>query len=248
MHNQRIFILLAILFFGTYTAETTAQINESTITLNPDLKIVPLSNQVYLHQSWAFYPSFGKVQCNGLLYINKNEAVLMDTPDADSLSLILLDWIEKEKNAKLKAVIINHHHSDCLGGLNTFHEAGIPSYATKKCLRLAKKEQVVIPQYGFRKKLDLKIGGQTIQCRYFGKAHTADNLVVYIPSEQTLFGGCMVKSLNSGKGNLADASVKKWSKTIQKVKLAFPKMQYVIPGHGKHGGVELLDYTIEMFE
>ena len=247
MNNLLLLFFTIIAFLGGLTSEIYGQTTNQPITIHQDLKILPLSDNVFIHQSWATYPSFGRVLCNGLLYINEQEAILMDTPVSDSLSQLLLAWIAKELNCQLKAVIINHRHNDCLGGLQAFHDQGIPSYATKRCLRLAKKEKMIVPQNGFKKKLDLKIGGQTVQCRYFGKAHTADNLVVFVPSEQTLFGGCMVKSLKSGKGNLADASVNKWSKTILKVKKAYPTVKYVIPGHGKHGGVELLDYTINMF-
>ena len=58
----------------------------------------------------------------------------------------------------------------------------------------------------------------------------------------------MIKSLKSGKGNLADASVKKWSKTVSKIKKTFPHIEIVVPGHGKAGGTALLDYTIDMFK
>ena len=57
----------------------------------------------------------------------------------------------------------------------------------------------------------------------------------------------MVKSVGASKGNLADANVKEWANTIRKVKKAFPKAKYVIPGHGQYGNAELLDYTIELF-
>ena len=58
----------------------------------------------------------------------------------------------------------------------------------------------------------------------------------------------MLKSLKSGKGNLADAVVEEWDDTIQKVKNSYSDLKIAIPGHGKHGGMDLLDYTIEMFD
>ena len=58
----------------------------------------------------------------------------------------------------------------------------------------------------------------------------------------------MAKEMNAGKGFLGDANEKEWSNTIRKVKSTFPGMENVIPGHGKVGGPELLDFTIELFE
>lgn len=85
-------------------------------------------------------------------------------------------------------------------------------------------------------------------CRYFGEAHTRDNIVAWIPSEKILFGGCLVKTLGSNKGNVADANEKEWSHTVAKVKDAFPKAKLVVPGHGKTGDTSVLGYTIRLFQ
>ncbi|MCK0206070.1 MBL fold metallo-hydrolase [Ornithobacterium rhinotracheale] len=58
---------------------------------------------------------------------------------------------------------------------------------------------------------------------------------MYFPKDQVLFGGCLVKELGAGKGNLSDAFPKEWSATIQKVKHAYPEAKIVVPGHGKIG-------------
>jgi metallo-beta-lactamase class B len=57
----------------------------------------------------------------------------------------------------------------------------------------------------------------------------------------------MVKSLGSGKGNLADADTLAWAGTVRKVMELVNDSTTVIPGHGKHGGRELLEYTVGMF-
>lgn len=49
-------------------------------------------------------------------------------------------------------------------------------------------------------------------------------------------------------GYLGDANVNEWSSTAVKVKNAFPDAKIVSPGHGQHGGTELLDYTAELFK
>jgi hypothetical protein len=45
-----------------------------------------------------------------------------------------------------------------------------------------------------------------------------------------------------------EANVEEWSKTVRKVKEKFPKVKRIIVGHGKSGGIELLDYTINLFK
>lgn len=63
-----------------------------------------------------------------------------------------------------------------------------------------------------------------------------------------MFGGCLIKELDATKGFLGDANVSEWSNTVEKVKHQFPNVQIVIPGHGKIGGKDLLDYTIKLFK
>lgn len=113
---------------------------------------------------------------------------------------------------------------------------------------MATSRGVPAPQNGFSGEAALTIGGQRIVSRYFGEAHTKDNIVTWIPSEKILFGGCQVKALGSEKGNLADANVQAWSHTTRKIKKAYRKAKIVVPGHGNVGGTELLDYTIRLFK
>ena len=47
---------------------------------------------------------------------------------------------------------------------------------------------------------------------------------------------------------MGDANTDKWSETVRKIKLKYPNAKLVIPGHGKSGGTELFDYTIELFD
>jgi len=236
------------LFIGLLSQIGYGQTSSSPIILDKDLSIIPINESLFIHRSWMTFTGHGRVGSNGLIYISDKAAIVMDTPVNDTLSNLLTEWLTKEMGVTIKGVIINHFHVDCLGGLNAFHQLGVPSYATKRCQRFAKKEGVVVPKNGFRKTKKLKVGSKAIWCGYFGKAHTSDNLVVYIPEEQALFGGCMLKSLKAGKGNLNDASVKKWSQTIRKIKATYPNLKIVVPGHGKAGGIDLLDYTMDMFD
>ena len=82
---------------------------------------------------------------------------------------------------------------------------------------------------------------------YPGAGHTQDNIVVWLPKQKILFGGCFVKSIHSKNlGNMEDASVKDWPKSIQKVINKYPNIKIVVPGHGKVGDVNLLKHTAQL--
>ena len=112
---------------------------------------------------------------------------------------------------------------------------------------LAKEHGKPVPQNGFTDSLYLSFHGEDVCCYYLGCGHSTDNIVVWIPSEKILFGGCMVKEIHSkGLGSISDSNVEEWPETIQKVMEKFPEAQIVIPGHGKIGGKELLNHTKEL--
>ncbi|WP_276165644.1 subclass B1 metallo-beta-lactamase [Zobellia alginiliquefaciens] len=243
--NSKPTILLAFFFavlLGCKSQNTGITYNSET------LKIIPISKKSFIHVSYLQTDDFGKVACNGLIYMNEGEAVVFDTPVDIETSDELIDWITKTKKQSIKAVVINHFHDDCLGGVEAFHQLNIPSYANHKTIELAKREGNAIPQIGFDGKNELMLGKQKIINRHFGEAHTKDNIVSYIPSEHLLFGGCPVKSLNATKGYLGDANINEWSNTVNNIKIAYPDLKIVIPGHGDYGDVELLDYTISLFK
>jgi metallo-beta-lactamase class B len=186
-----------------------------------------------------------------MIYINGDEAVICDTPATGPLSAELLNWFDKNHpTIKIKAIIVNHFHGDCLAGLREFHQAGIKSYAHQLGPKLMKMKKTIgeVPQHTFSESLEIKVGNGKVVNYYLGEAHTRDNIITWIPSENTIFGGCMVKSMDASKGNLEDANIKEWSDTIRNVKAKCPSAKIVIPGHGDPGGQELLDYTIRLFE
>lgn len=211
------------------------------------LKIISITKNAFLHISYLDTDSFGKVACNGLIYMKEGEAIVFDTPVANATSEELIRWITTSQKHQITAVVVNHFHDDCLGGLEPFHQRNIPSYANEKTLILAQKEGNQIPKIGFDGQMELKIGNTTVSNQFVGEAHTRDNIVSYIAGEQLLFGGCMVKSLNADKGYLGDANEAEWSNTIEKIKRLYPEVKMVIPGHGDVGGTELLDYTAKLF-
>jgi metallo-beta-lactamase class B len=244
MKNKLLLLFIAVLAL----VAANAQDSTKKIRITDDLEIIPLSKNAYLHVSWVTVAPYGRFTDNGLIYISNNEAVIMDTPMNDTLGRLLLNWFKNEfPSVKIKYVIATHFHNDCLGALRSFHEAGIVSFAEQKTINLL-PDSVVKPMFPFDHRMEMKLGKEVVISRYFGEAHTKDNIVTWIPSEKILFGGCMIKSLDGGRGFLGDANVKQWSATVAKVKKEYPDAKIVIPGHGDHGGTELLDHTIKMFE
>lgn len=255
-------LVVLFLFLGislVYSNESSSQpiqhtqkaysADSSTVYETENLVIKRLSEHVYVHVSYLNTDDFGKVACNGMLVINEKEGVVFDTPTDTIASLSLLNFVVEELKSKIVAVVPTHFHNDCLGGITTFEKHNVPTYAHRLTIELLKKSGVVLskPVTEFRNKLSLKVGDKKVYVEYFGEGHTKDNVVAYFPSENTLFGGCLIKEVGASKGYLGDANTSAWAETVNKIKRNYPNIQTVIPGHGKVGNSRLLDYTTELF-
>lgn len=213
-----------------------------------NLVITQIAENSFIHTSYKQTNDFGNVPCNGLIVRNNNETIVFDTPTNNKSSEELIKWIKNTIYCKVNAIIPTHFHDDCLGGLKAFDDNNIPSYAYYKTIEFAIDNNYVVPKNSFRDSLNLIIGTEKIIVKYLGEGHTEDNVVGYFPSENILFGGCLIKELNASKGYLGDANIKEWSNTVERVKKEFPNVNIVVPGHGQYGNSELLDYTIKLFK
>ncbi|HEY9125164.1 MAG TPA: subclass B1 metallo-beta-lactamase [Bacteroidales bacterium] len=233
--------------FISISVSVLGQSNYKSIKLSPDIELVKISENAYMHVSYAFMPGFGRVGSNGLIFINEKEALLFDTPGNDSLTQVLTSWICDTMQFRLVGFVPNHWHDDCMGGLKYLQSIGIKTYANQMTINIAKQKNLPVPEIGFTDSLELRLGKKLVKCYYFGAAHSADNIVVWVPSEQILFAGCMAKAISSQNlGNTADGDVNAYPATIKKVYNKFGSAKVVIPGHGSLGGLELLTHTIDL--
>ncbi|PYS25738.1 MAG: hypothetical protein DMG11_22225 [Acidobacteria bacterium] len=83
------------------------------------------------------------------------------------------------------------------------------------------------PNVTLQTRMTLYRGDREIQIRFLGRAHTAGDVVVYLPKEKIVCTGDM---LTSALSNMSDAFVDEWSKTLEELK----KLDFVtvLPGHG----------------
>lgn len=254
MKNWILFFFLVIGL--SVHAQTTKKGGEKWVTKNANdtlyfsesLEIYQVAPNTWVHVSYLETESFGRVPCNGMIAIQQKECYVFDTPANETASIELISFLAKEK-IKVIGVIATHFHNDCLAGFETFEKNGIPTMASEKTNRLVREKtpdmhEALIP---LEVPTKLRLGTSTIDLFYPGEGHTQDNIVVFFRVDASLFGGCLIKEMNASKGYLGDANEITWSQSVSKVKNEFPNAQKVIPGHGKVGGRELLDYTEKLF-
>lgn len=241
--------------------------------LSNDIIITEIDTGAYLVTHRFYWP------CNSLLVrVSDNDFVWVDTPSEPQATKTAYKWIERTFG-KIKVVEINTgFHWDNLGGNEFLLNQGVPVYGStltaklirerghqekqnnleffagmdnKKYYETFKRMTFQPPNHTFdiEKGLVLDIGDEHIEVYYPGHTHTPDNVVVYFQKRKILFGGCMIKSLESkNPGYTADADMKQWPKSVRKVLKKYGQSRIVVPGHGKCGDIKLIKHTIELLD
>ena len=209
---------------------------------------IQISNNLVLYKISKHCYKHTQKRNNGLVYINDRKAIIISTPDSDIETQNLIDWVQNQQQAKIVAYVIDRWHPDAIQGLDIVKKNGIKSYAYKMTRKIAEEKGLPIPDVGFNLKKEIKIKNEKIVCHFLGEAHTSDGIVVWIPSDQVLFGGNGIRNNNGWIGNIGDANLKKWSETAKNIKNEYGSAKIVVPGHGKCGGSELIDYTIDLYK
>jgi len=84
------------------------------------------------------------------------------------------------------------------------------------------------PNVTLRTQMTLYRGDREIQVRFLGRAHTAGDVVVYLPKEKVVMTGDF---LTAALSNMSDAFVNEWPATLDELKKL--DFETVLPGHGE---------------
>jgi len=211
----------------------------------PDVMITQVSKMTwvftFLHKldNGTIYPA------NGVYTVLNRKGIMIDPGWDDRQAEALYNWSKRVRS--VSRVISTHFHLDRTGGNKFFVGKGIPVYTNTDSIRLAKKDG---QQTGKWHALALTTGQVKdfagLKVLYPGPGHAPDNIVVYVPKDRTLYGGCFLKSVTADDlGNLSDANPKQWPKSLEVLKAAFPKATTIIPGHGTVSG-NCLKHTLKL--
>ena len=73
--------------------------------------------------------------------------------------------------------------------------------------------------------------------------------MIWFDKEKILYGGCAVKSVEAEDlGNLLDANVEEWYRTIRKIMQQFKTPNYIVPGHNDWNSRDALTHTLKLIQ
>ena len=241
-------ILISIVVLANHiVAQPNTTKAKEVYHIGSDIVLYYIAPTIYLHESFTNVGSWGRVGANGLVAVSNGKAMLVDTPWNDSLTLALTSWLSANLHVTVEKAVGCHFHADCIGGFAILNKLGVETIYGAKTRTICCSANLPIAKTTFADSLAVDLNGLAIQLYFPGGGHSKDNIVAYIPSQKVLFGGCLIKEMDSNSlGNTADADIPAWPSSVQRVIAQFPNAAIVVPGHGKAGGKELLQHTIDI--
>jgi len=220
-----------------------------------------VSNQVYVIHGPLELPNENNegFMNNPAFIVTDSGVVVIDPGSSVHTGNMLLREIRKVTNKPVIAVFDTHVHGDHWLGNDaiqrTYPDADI--YAHHKTISMIDDGEgqnwldlmhdmtkgatdgtsIVNARDALKGGEDLTIGGHHFQIIHKGQAHTVTDIMILYKQDNVLFTGDNVT--NKRIIRMVDASFKGNIETIETAKKLKPAV--VVPGHGKTGGVELLD-------
>jgi glyoxylase-like metal-dependent hydrolase (beta-lactamase superfamily II) len=271
--NKKLRVTLLFLALVALFVAGGAKADEKKIALSKDLSITEIEKDAFV-----ITHSFPWASNSLLIRVSNSDCILVNTLCDNQGARMLVDWI-KNSFGEVNLIGINTgFHVDNIGGNEFLLSSGIAVYGSNVTVKLitergqaeksrllegfkspenkkyydAYKNLTFVPPnhiFDINEGLHLKIGDEDVNVFYPGPSHTIDNVVVYFPKRKILFGGCMIKSLDSkDAGYSADADMQKWPRSVEKVLAGYKDAKIVVPGHGNYGDTGLIKHTIELLD
>ncbi|WP_137937883.1 subclass B1 metallo-beta-lactamase [Chitinivorax sp. B] len=237
---HRMLLILSFSYFGLFQI---AQADEPVTALSEDVRVTPMMPTVWRHITDEIMDG-ERIPANGLIVQTGKGVVLVDTGWNNDQTVLLLNWIKQTLKQPVIAAVVSHSHNDRMGGIDTLLQQNIPVYAHAKTADIARTKGLSIPTRVFQDTVDVT---PDIQLFYPGAGHAPDNIVVWLPKQGLLFGGCLIKAGNATTYNpVSDSDINAWPVSMRRIKARYPKAKWVIPGHGEVGDGKLVDHSIAL--
>lgn len=223
----------------------------TTLQADYPVTLSKVADNVWVHTTNYKLRGQSPIPVNGLVVVDGDEVILVDGGWGELITLSLLEKIKAETGKMPTKMIVTNHESDRTAGVDAAEWQGLQVFTHPDTPRLASAAGYPVPDSSVASlkapKSRAKVG--SLEVAYPGPGYTSDNLVVYVPSANILYGGDLVRDAGAKTlGNTSDTDLAKWADSLEWVKGTYPDTQVVVPGHGKGANITLLDATYSLLK
>ena len=211
-----------------------------------DLKEKQISFTEIGRDLWAFT---AEGDPNTGVIIGDDSVMVIDAQATPRLANIVVEKIRSVTDKPIKHVVLSHYHAVRVLGASAYEASEI--IASDRCLAMIHERGqedwdsefgrfprlfeghesipgLTWPTLTFKEKMTVHLGRRRVELMFLGRAHTAGDIVAFVPDEQVMFTGDIVEYHSAcycGDGHFAD-----WGPTLDRIAAFAPKS--IAPGRG----------------
>ncbi len=187
---------------------------------------------------------------NAGFVVTDSGIVVMDALASPQQGRALLESIRRISPEPIRYLVLTHHHPDHHFGAVEFRRQGakVVAHPDRRVLASEAGEDALVadwsrvvgldamrgfefanqPDIAVRSEDTLRMGGQTLIIRHPGNAHTAGDLLVWLPRERVLFAGDVL--VEDGVTMVVDGGSEALLTALAAIDSLEPRI--IVPGHG----------------
>lgn len=190
---------------------------------------------------------------NAGIVVGRDGILVVDTLISSKKARNFLEDIRAISDKPIKYVVNTHSHLDhCFGNAefdkigaviiahqNSGKDLRMNGEATMKRARAygltdddLEGTTIALPKITFNDRMEIDLGGQTVELIYKGPSHTDGSIMVYLPDKKILFAGDIL--FTDYHPNLVEGDIAGWIKTLDYIMSL--NVNAIIPGHGPVSG------------
>jgi glyoxylase-like metal-dependent hydrolase (beta-lactamase superfamily II) len=191
----------------------------------PNRALVKVADNLYRFQNNFHF---------GVVYVTPAGIIVGDTIDTAAATW-LKDEIAKQFNQPVKYVFLSHDHDDHTSGAEVFANAGVPviSHAAARAKIAANRPAAAVPTVTFTDRLDINLGGKTVELHFVGKNHSDNMIVARFPTERAVFAVDWIPVKGLAFREMRDSYFPDWNEGLKRVEAM--DFDILMPGHGAVG-------------
>lgn len=214
-----------------------------------ELALTKIADNVYSYADIRKSEPANSFGANAGILIGEKGVVVVDTLISAKQAKKFIRDIKTVTDKPIKYVINTHGHLDHTFGNSEFVKLGAVIISHRNCLANMKKSseatlknaknfglsekdmkgtRIAYASLTFNDRMEIDLGGRTVELIATGHSHTDDSIIVYLPEQKVLFAGDVLFTGYHPFSGDGDVSV--WTKALDNI--AAMDVDKIIPGHG----------------